>query len=395
MSEITFHPLADIFPLIEGEDFTSLVADIRDHGLREPVVLFEGKILDGRNRYRACREAGVQCRFETYAGTDPIGYVISLNLRRRHLDESQRAMVAAKLATLKRGDNQHSPIGETSQAKAAELLNVGKRSVERAAAVRDHGVAELVEAVEQGKVAVSVAADIAAQPIEEQRQIIARGEKEILRAAAEIRGNRAAAKRAERVAMLIASSNANAPLPDRRFPVILADPPYRYERQWSVSRDVENHYPTMTTEEICALPVENLATADAMLFLWTPAPLLTDAFAIMRAWGFEYVTSAVWVKDKIGMGVYLRQQHELLLICKRGNPIVPNPSFLSSSIIEAPRRGHSEKPEAAYEIIERMYPDLPKVELFARHAREGWCQWGNQAPGGAHLARWMPWAATA
>jgi N6-adenosine-specific RNA methylase IME4 len=179
---------------------------------------------------------------------------------------------------------------------------------------------------------------------------------------------------------LIAASNANAPSPDRRFPIILADPPYQYERRWSASRDIQNHYPTMATKEICALPVAKLATPDAMLFLWTPAPLLTDALEIMRAWGFEYVTSAVWVKDKIGMGVYLRQQHELLLICKRETPIVPDPGRLSSSVIEAPRRGHSEKPVEAYELIERMYPELPKIELFARNARDGWALWGNQAP---------------
>src|SRR2546425_390857 len=147
---IEFHPLADIFPLVEGADFDELVADIAAHGLREPIVVYEDKILDGRNRYRACTAARVAPTFTTYTGDDPIAYVISLNLRRRHLNESQRALVAAKLATMKRGDNQHSPIGETSQARAAELLNVGKRSVERAADVHDHGAAELVHAVERG-----------------------------------------------------------------------------------------------------------------------------------------------------------------------------------------------------------------------------------------------------
>jgi hypothetical protein len=87
-------------------------------------MLFEGMILDGRNRYNACLLKGIEPRFVDYHGPDPLGLVISLNLKRRHLDDAQRAMIAAKLATMKRGDNQHSPNGETSQAKAAELLNV-------------------------------------------------------------------------------------------------------------------------------------------------------------------------------------------------------------------------------------------------------------------------------
>src|SRR5262245_65444560 len=168
MNRLEFHPLADIFPLPDGQDFAELVADIKSpHGLREPIVMFEGKILDGRNRYRACEAAGVEPTFTVYSGDDPVAYVISLNLRRRHLSESQRAMVAAKLATFGHGgDRSKSPIGDLTQAKAADLLNVGKRSVERAAEVRDHGAPELVRAVEQGAVSITAAVDLAGHPID-------------------------------------------------------------------------------------------------------------------------------------------------------------------------------------------------------------------------------------
>jgi hypothetical protein len=154
-----------------------------------------------------------------------VGYVVSLNLHRRHLSESQRAMVAAKLATLERGDNQHSPIGETSQAKAAELLNVGKRSVERARAVLNSGTAELIHAVEASKVKVSVAADIATLPADKQREIVSRCDpKIILEESVKVRAERARIRRAERDAKLISLSYAPFPK-DRKYPIILADPP--------------------------------------------------------------------------------------------------------------------------------------------------------------------------
>jgi hypothetical protein len=99
-----FHPLATLFPLIEGAKFDALVADICENVQREPIWLHDGLILDGRNRFRACRLVGVEPRFELYQGEDPLGFVVSLNLRRRHLNESQHAMVAAKLANMERGN---------------------------------------------------------------------------------------------------------------------------------------------------------------------------------------------------------------------------------------------------------------------------------------------------
>jgi hypothetical protein len=157
--ELEFHPIADVFPLIEGEAFDALVADIKVIGLGEPIVLFEDKILDGRNRYRACLAAGVKPRFERYVRSDPVRFVTSKNLIRRHLDESQRAMVAAKLATLTHGgDRANLPLEVPTQAQAADLLNVSERSVRDARKVLDHGTPDQVQDVEAGKVAVSAAA---------------------------------------------------------------------------------------------------------------------------------------------------------------------------------------------------------------------------------------------
>jgi hypothetical protein len=295
---LEIHPLADIFPLLEGAEFEELVEDVRVHGVREPVVLYQDQILDGRNRYRACQATGTDCSFKTYEGNDPAAYVVSLNLKRRHLDESQRAMVAAKLATLQRGDNQHSPIGETSQAQAAELLNVGKRSVERAKEVRERGVPELQAAVERGRVSVSAAADVASISQEQQREIVARGEREILETARRIRAERLESRRAERLARIAEISNANAPLPqDRKYPIILADAPWKfevYDAESGLDSAADAHYPTMELADICKLPIADLATPDAVLFMWTTAPHLRESFEVLDAWGFEYCTHSVW-----------------------------------------------------------------------------------------------------
>jgi len=218
----SFHPLADVFPLMSDAELADLTADIREHGLREPIWLHEGKILDGRNRYRACIAADLEPEFRDFEGDDPVSFVVSLNLKRRHLNESQRAMVAAKIANLAVGSNQHvarithdPATGETfdppfanasanlrrpTAKEAGELLNVGTRSIESARSVVERGAPELVSAVERGEVSVSAAADVARLPKDEQREIVARGEEEIIAKANAIRRERKAQVKAEREA---------------------------------------------------------------------------------------------------------------------------------------------------------------------------------------------------
>jgi N6-adenosine-specific RNA methylase IME4 len=382
---LTYHPLANLFPLIEGAEFEEFVADVGQCGVREPIVLYEGKILDGRNRYRASVQAGVPCPTRVYDDDDPLGFVISLNLKRRHLDESQRSMVAARLATLARGQRQDRQIcRSTTQAEAGALLNVGERSVRSAVLVRDHGAPELQQAVDRGGVAVSTAADLTALPIEQQQEVVARGEREILQVAKEIRARKAAERHADSVRRLVELSQASCALPTgQRFPLICADPPWHFEvynNESGSARAAEMHYPCMRSEDICAMPVCELACDDAVLFLWTTGPHLEEALGVVKAWGFRYATNICWVKDQIGLGYYVRNQHETLLVATRGDMPAPPPPQRPPSVISAPRREHSRKPDEAYEWIERMYPDLPKIELFARGVgRLGWSAWGNEA----------------
>ena len=105
------HPFADVFPILEGDAFQALEKDIEARGQQEPIWVYEGKILDGRNRYRACQRLGREPKVQDYVGDDPIGFVLSANLHRRHLNEGQRAMVAANLSNLVLGANQHTKAG--------------------------------------------------------------------------------------------------------------------------------------------------------------------------------------------------------------------------------------------------------------------------------------------
>lgn len=398
MTEITYehtpetpyssHEYAELFPMIEGRAFDELVEDVRVNGVREPIIFLGGKVLDGRNRYFAARKAGIRYPRVEFEGDDPLSLVISLNLNRRHLSESQRAMVASKLSNLPRGGADYRTANlqtDTSTRKdAARMLNVSERSVNTAKSVERDGAPELVNAVETGKVSVSAAADVATLPREEQQEIVAKGEKEILQAAKKIRAKKAVFRREERLDNLAEIAKGNAELgTDTKYPVIYADPPWRYENPpiGASSRSIENHYPTMTLEDICALPVGDLCTDDAILYLWATAPKLAECLKVLEAWGFEYRTNLCWDKEVIGMGYHARNQHELLLIAKRGSLPPPQAGTQPSSIHREKRGEHSAKPSFYYEMIESAYPQLPKIELFCRSPRDGWEVWGNQSGG--------------
>jgi hypothetical protein len=166
-----FHPHSEIFPMMEDDtvEFAALVDDIKEHGQREKIVLFEGKILEGRNRYRACQKLGTEIDIKEYDGNDPVGFVLSANLHRRHLNESQRAMVAAKLANLELGANQHSE--GTSIDVASRLLNVGRASVDRARRVLNMADPSIIDQVDKGNMSVSTGAQAASLAPKEQQDI--------------------------------------------------------------------------------------------------------------------------------------------------------------------------------------------------------------------------------
>jgi hypothetical protein len=301
-----FHPLTEVFPPMSAAEFSALVEDIRAHGLREPITRWNGSILDGKHRYRACLEAGVEPRFQEWDGIGPpLAFVVSLNARRRHLAESQRAMVAARIANMRQGYRTDlRPSADlpevVSQPEAAALLNVSSRLLRDARAVQRQGIPELVALVDRGELVVSEAVKIADLTPEKQQAILAK-----------IAEGRPPVLARREVAF---AGRPAPPFPTGKFGVIYADPPWAFEQAASSGRAPEDHYPTLLLEAICALPVEGIAAPDCVLFLWAPASKVEEALQAVRAWGFVYRTHMVWDKEIIGMGLYWRQRHEDLLL---------------------------------------------------------------------------------
>jgi N6-adenosine-specific RNA methylase IME4 len=189
-----------------------------------------------------------------------------------------------------------------------------------------------------------------------------------------------AERRAERERELAGKQLA---LPTRKFGVIVADPEWRFEpwsRETGLDRAADNHYPTSALEVIKSRDVASIAADDCVLFLWATAPMLPQALSVMDAWGFEYRSNYVWVKDRIGTGYWNRNAHEHLLIGVRGKIPAPAMGTQWDSVVEAPVGEHSAKPSIFLEMIEEYYPNLPKIELNCRgKGRPGWAIWGNEA----------------
>lgn len=165
-------------------------------------------------------------------------------------------------------------------------------------------------------------------------------------------------------------------LPEGKFNVIYADPPWQFSNS-GLNESAENTYAsTMATEDICAMPIKELTTPDTVIFMWATNAMLKDALSVLEAWGFEYKTNICWAKNKgPSIGWFLQTRHELLLIGTRSNNT--HPKLKPVSWFEAGVRAHSQKPDEAYVIIEKMY-DGPYVELFARNTKEGWISYGNE-----------------
>ena len=169
---------------------------------------------------------------------------------------------------------------------------------------------------------------------------------------------------------------ANAP---EKYSIFYADPPWKYGDELIEGYGAAvHHYPPMSIQELCELPIKAKAFDNATLFMWVTSPILDECYEVIQAWGFEYKASFVWDKVKHNYGHYNSVRHELLLVCTKGS-YLPESSELVDSVISIERTDeHSEKPEYFRMLIERMYPNSKKIELFGRKKYLGWDSFGDE-----------------
>lgn len=380
--EYETHPAADAFPMMDANRLNDLIDDIREHGLIEPVIIFEGKILDGRNRYKACLDLGIQPETKQFKGEDPWAFVWSLNGARRDLVDEQRYLIWKYCH-------------ENSEYFQAEIKKIqDEANVKRAEAAKlQHEVSN------PRKGEVLVVQHSVVIPKDHRKGQKAKAKKAKVNQGAVARGDKLAKDRPDlakkvRQGTLKPGAAHNqmkkdsvkdrvAEIPDGIFRVLYADPPWSYNDKCDngaiQSGGAEKHYPSMTLAELEALDIKSISADDSVLFLWATCPLLEDALKVAKAWGFKYKAQFVWDKIKHNMGHYNSVRHELLLICTKGS-CTPDKVKLFDSVQSIERTEHSRKPDKFREIIETLYPHGNKLELFRRgDAPKGWKVWGNES----------------
>lgn len=440
MQEYQFHPLAEVFPLIAGQEFDDLVADIKTNGLLEPIWLHpDGRILDGRNRYNACLAAGIPPTFRDweFPGKDDrleeeLSFVVSENIRRRHMTSWQVANVVVELKPY---------VLEAEKKKAAERLKLSPgRPADRAeekpcqtfdevysqnrtvkpppditqvqpppitTSTRSVGPTDLELQKPSPQAAVRPielcsppkpdpnagrALEKLAQKFGTNRQFVAEAEKSTPEQRQQaISGNRTYTEhqrekkeeKREAIREVNRELVKQAPAPvtleaGRKFSTIVLDPPW----DWGDEGDADQlgrarpTYATMSIEAISNLPVEDLAEKNAHIYLWITNRSLPKGFALLERWGFRYITTITWVKPSFGMGNYFRGSTEQILFGVRGSlPLLRN--NVGTHFCASRPGEHSTKPDESYKLIESCSPG-PWLEMFARTLRPGWSQWGAE-----------------
>ena len=365
------HPACAAFPLLDGDELRALVDDVRKHGLLEAVTLDGDELLDGRNRLRACDLAGVPPRFAPWRqnGASKTAWIVSLNLRRRHMSVDQLGALGFDLFPLYEA--------EAAERKAAAIAESNRRRVGPQIPLVDRGPP--MDPAPKARDLVGAAVGVSGRTMQRVKEIAAKapdllpalrtGETTIAKATGEIR---------QRAKAALAESIRQEPPPAAvgPFRVIVLDPPWCYDkRAEDVTHRARLAYPEMMDDQILDLPVADLACDDAILWLWTTNAHLPLAFRCVERWGFTHKTVLTWVKRQMGAGDWLRGKTEHCIMAVRGRPIVTLTN--QTTALEADRREHSRKPDEFFALVDALCPGS-KLEMFARETREGWAAWGAE-----------------
>lgn len=369
------HPIAEIFPMMSSAELDGLCEDIRENGLLDPVVLFEGKVLDGRNRQLACERVGVPLRTVEWAGNNPWTYVWSKNAERRHLEPGQKGGLALKKQKGSEAwDERLRAEREAANRARSEAAKARPRNDDGTLATSPASADAALEPKPTGPkhAAKAIAEDAGCSKATAERVItlekkapdlfekVCSGEVKVAAAARELKRREAT----ENLKSYSMPTDEDGP-----FGVIVADPPWKYDlREKDGSHRAANPYPSMSLEQIKGITIP--AADDAILWLWTTNAHMEHAFDVCRAWGFEPKTVLTWVKTRMGLGDWLRGQTEHCILSARGKPVVTLTNQ-TTALMAAPA-DHSSKPDEFYELVETLCPDLRRLELFSRRTRDGW-----------------------
>lgn len=366
-----------LIPPLTADEYAGLEASLLTEGCRDALVVWNDILVDGHNRYEICQKHGIafQTVQKDFADRQAVlEWIIKNQFGRRNLPAYERARLALRLKPViaERAKAQQVRTDENRVCQISDKQAIDtKRELAKAAGVSHDTIAK-VEKIE-------------AKAAPEVKEQLRTGEISINQAYQTVRREEKKQEVRERIEAHASAQTGVVDIQatDRKYNIIYADPPWQY---WeSGNKNQALHYTTMSIDDICNLPIKDIADADCVLFLWVTYPILQEAFKVIEAWGFKYSTAAfVWVKKNkqkdtpfVGCGAWTRANSELCLLATKGNIMRLDASV--SQVVETPIEEHSKKPDIVRDLITKLVGELPRVELFCRHPADGWDVWGNEA----------------
>jgi N6-adenosine-specific RNA methylase IME4 len=371
-----------LIPPLTTEEFKQLEQNCLDEGIREKIITWNGFIIDGHNRFEIATRWNLDYQTESKSfenENDVKEWMINNQFGRRNLSNYQRSVLALQLEEVfsakakekqEKGINQFSLIQKSEEApivtikEVAKVANVSHDTIAKVKKIEAVATPEVKAQLSTGEISINQAYQEIKKEEKKEEQKVKKQEYE------------------DRVETVTKNEfKVDIFNTKEKFRVIYSDPAWSYNDKQDTPQlgGAAKHYDTMSVNEICKLPVNDISEKNSVLFLWVTSPLLEDAFTVIKAWGFKYKTSFVWDKVKHNMGHYNSVRHEMLLIATKGS-CTPDNKKLYDSVQSIERNdNHSEKPIEFLNIIDDIYNYGNKLEMFCRKIKkQNWYGWGNE-----------------